>query len=717
MDKKGLFIYKMGTRPMNIGIVLTVLTFCVLMSLLHHAGKKGDHVYAVVDSVHMAILEGDSVYQAEKERLLSASNNSNDYDTISFYGRKLFQLGLEHDDPTTQLKAISALYRVEPIDSVYAYIELLSTIPDIPTQRIFATTFGLVSNSIRTDRFLKLGEAGKDSLLKDSYRFVQGAEKAYADSLTTDTLGYYLDNFYYHMSLLYSCPNLSRESPFYHYLEQFSKVVDKMPESLMLLKDNFWMLESDISTQAKDAHRSIEAAEKVIHFTLDINDKPSLVDYGNSSSLLNQQYLYLMAISQLFWSDLLPDSIINRNVTYLHTPGGKLGAKLYYGTEESMTDSIIYAYVAGKKELVVDIAEGMIASGDTLDMTLYDIIRIENKALNQYTNLSYEAKIALRNANKINGIFLGQLARGENDFSMLTSLQTQFRKNAELELKSEQENTRMLYLLIGVSILVLLLLAVMLVITLHNKRKISEARAEADRLRKNAEHAKDIQNYFMHNMNHEIRTPINAIVGFSDLLVEDDNLSESDRKDFGETIKKSGQMLIQIIDDVLDIARLESGQYELVYENIVLNKLGHQVLETISYRVPEGIELRFESDFSDDFVYSTDARRMEQILLNYLSNACKHIQKGYILLEMRRSGDKVVFIETNTGQRVPEAKVPFLFQRFSKLNSYSQGTGLGLNICYKLAELMGGRVYYDETFTEGARFVCELPLNRPAKSK
>jgi len=716
MNRKQFFDNSKKKRFFYLSFVLFILFFSILVGYHHRADSEGTHSYAVLDSAYMAILDSDSVYQNQKSKLLSQANSSNDYDTISYYGRALFRLGSDYDDPMTQLAAISALYRVEPMDSVYLYMELLKTVPDIPTQRIFTSTFGLLNNVYRIDKLIALGEAGKDSLLMDSYRYVQGAEKAYADSLSTDTLGYFLDNFYYHMSLLYSCPNLSRESPFYHYIEQFSKVVDKMPKSLMILKDNFWMLESDISTQAKDAHRIIDAAEKVIHFTLESNKVSSLVDYGNSSSLLNQQYLYRMAMSQLFWSDLLPDSIVKRNVTYLHTPGGKLGAKIYHDNEEGVTmpDSIIYAYIAGEKEKVVSIAEQMIESGDTLEMSLYDIIRIEDKALNQFTNLSREAKIVLRNGNKINDIFLDQLASGENDFSMLTSLQTQFRKNAVLELRSEQENTRMLYLLIGVSILVLVLLAVMLIVTLLGKRKVSEARAEADRLRINAEKAKDIQNYFMHNMNHEIRTPINAIVGFSDLLVEDDSLDEHDRKDYGETIKKSGQMLIQIIDDVLDVARLESGQYELVYEDVLLNQLGHQVLETIKHRVPEGVELRFSSDFSDDFIFSTDIRRMEQILLNYLSNACKHTKSGYISLAIRKSGDKIQFIETNTGSKIPPDKVKYLFRRFSKLNAYAQGTGLGLNICYMLAKLMKGRVYYDATFTQGACFVCEVPLT-PSK--
>lgn len=706
-------LHKVIKQTFNVGFILSVLSLSILMSCHHNVGKGETHSYAVLDTAHMAVLEHDSAYQAEIERLYSIADKSKNFDTISYYGRKLFDLATEHDDPLTQLDGINILYRIEPVDSLHLYMEMLSTVPDIPEQRIDVVTLGVTNNIYRVDELLELGEAGEDSLANDSYRYVQGAEKAYADSLTTDTLGYFLDNFYYHMSLFYSCKNLSRESPYYHYIEQFSKVVDKMPKSLNVFKDNFWMLESDLSTQAKDAYRSVDAAEKVINFILDDNDVSSLIEFGNSSIFMDQDYLYGMVISQLFWSDLLPDSIVDRNVAYLHTPGGKLGAQICCENdgEVVMADSMIYAYVAGKKEQVVKIAEYMIESGDTLIIPLYDIIRIEDKALNQFTNLSFEAKIALRNGNKLNSIFLDQLKKGENDFSMLTSLQTEFRKNAALELRSEKENSRMLYLLISVSILALILLVVMLVVTLIGKRKTVEARAEADRLRQKAEDAKESQNYFMHNMNHEIRTPINAIVGFSDLLIEDDSLDESQRKDFGETIKKSGEMLIQIIDDVLDVARLESGQYELVYEKVELNNMGRQALETVRCRVPEGVELRFDSDLSDDFIYCTDVRRMEQILLNYLNNACKHVKHGYISLEIKHIGDKLQFIESNTGQRVPADKVKYLFQRFSKLNAYAQGTGLGLNICYRLAKLMGGHAYYDQTFVEGACFVCELPFD------
>ncbi len=638
-------------------------------------------------------------------------------DSISHYVRRLLFLEKHACDSTVSLSPVTSIYSNGQKDRSSATINRIdNTLPTIDKLMVDAIS-QVLSNNIKIDVYHAMGVMGKDSINLARYHYLKAVEKTYGDSISIDSSDYFFRNYVSHMSLLYSCLPLSRESPYYHYLERYSTLVDQMPESLSLLKKMFWLLESSVAIQAKDRDRSIVAAENQIQTILEEEGTKSLVRFGQQSLSQKNVYLYLMAFRQLFWADMLPDSIARRNLNYIRTPGGQLGKKTAYPelAASSLSDSLLFAFIAGKNKQVVDIAEKMFETGDSLVMDPYYIIRTESRALHRYPELSTYARIGLRNTHELNAAFLEQLKRGQNDYFMLSSLQSEFRKNAQLKLRAQQANTRILYVLSGVSFLAFILLTLTLIRSQISKRKIAEARAEADRLREVAERAQNLQNHFMHNMNHEIRTPINAIVGFSDLLVEDESLTQSERRDFGETIKNNGDMLIQIINDVLDIAKLESGQYELSYEKVSLNTLCKQVLDTIRHRLPEGVELRFDSAFGDDYLYCTDIHRLEQILLNYLSNACKHTQEGYILLSVEPLDGKVEFSVSNTGKSISPEKVKKLFKRFRKLNNDAQGTGLGLSICLKLATLMGGNVYYDTTFTDGARFVCELPVKGNGK--
>jgi len=646
------------------------------------------------------------------ETSLGDSHLTTNLDSISHYVRRLLFLEKHACDSTVLLDPITSMYSNGQMDSSMAKTNSIdNTLPTLDKLMVDAVS-QVLSNSAMIDRYHAMGDVGKDSINLARYNYLRAVERTYGDSISTDSSDYLFKNYVSHMSLLYSCLPLSRESPYYHYLERYSTLVDQMPESLSLLKKMFWLLESSVAIHAKDRDRTIAAAENQIQTILEEEGTKSLVRFGQQSLSQKNVYLYLMAFRQLFWADKLPDSIAIRNMNYIRTLGGQLGKKIAYPklAASSLSDSLLFAFIAGKNKQVVDIAERMFETGDTLVIDPYYIIRTESRALHRYPKLSSNARIGLRNTHELNIAFLNQLKRGQDDYYMLSSLQSEFRKSAQLKLRGQQANTRILYVLSGVSFLAFILLTLTLIRSQISKRKIAEARAEADRLRAVAERTQNLQNHFMHNMNHEIRTPINAIVGFSDLLVEDDSLTKSERKDFGDTIKNNGDMLIQIINDVLDIARLESGQYELSYEKVSLNTLCKQVLDTIRHRLPEGVELRFDTAFGDDYLYCTDIHRLEQILLNYLSNACKHTKEGYILLSVEPLDDKVEFSVSNTGKSIPPEKVKKLFKRFRKLNNEAQGTGLGLSICLKLATLMGGNVYYDTTFIDGARFVCELPL-------
>ena len=179
---------------------------------------------------------------------------------------------------------------------------------------------------------------------------------------------------------------------------------------------------------------------------------------------------------------------------------------------------------------------------------------------------------------------------------------------------------------------------------------------------------------------------------------------------FGEVIRNNSDLLINLIDDILDLSRLESGNMQIIYEEKDLNDICRSCLDTISVNVPPEVKLKYEPEF-EQLIIKTDEQRLQQILINFLNNASKFTQTGSISLSYRLNRDEN-FIDisvTDTGCGIPEEKKDIIFERFAKVDEFSQGTGLGLPICKLISNLMGGKVFIDENYTEGARFTMRHP--------
>lgn len=223
--------------------------------------------------------------------------------------------------------------------------------------------------------------------------------------------------------------------------------------------------------------------------------------------------------------------------------------------------------------------------------------------------------------------------------------------------------------------------------------------------------AKDM---FVQNMSHEVRTPLNAVVGFAQLLaMPPEFLTQEERDEYAQHIQHNSNMLTMLIDDILNISDIKSGNYSITLNDHPLNALCSSALASVKYRVRSDIELRYDSKIPDDFTVHTDARRVQQILINYLTNAIKHTQAGSIVLStsLEEHPGMVTFAVTDTGEGVPIDQAKNIFHRFTKLNDYVQGTGLGLNICLMLSEKLHGEVFLDTSYTGGARFVFCMPID------
>ncbi|ADV45044.1 ATP-binding protein [Bacteroides helcogenes] len=264
------------------------------------------------------------------------------------------------------------------------------------------------------------------------------------------------------------------------------------------------------------------------------------------------------------------------------------------------------------------------------------------------------------------------------------------------------------------------------IVRLQKERNIAlRARNESEAARKEAEHAREVAEYanrqksiFLQNMSHEIRTPLNAIVGFSDVVnsEEDLGLTVEERADYLSLIHTNTELLTTLVNDVLDLSKLESGSYALALAPTCISDLCHATLRSIASRVPDGVQLKLDEPEDASFIsFLTDAVRLQQVITNFLTNACKYTDRGSITLKYRIQEDGgIVFSVTDTGCGISEDKAEIVFGRFEKLDTFKQGTGLGLSICRHIAELVGGRVYLDTTYTGGARFVFVHPeLKQP----
>ena len=228
-----------------------------------------------------------------------------------------------------------------------------------------------------------------------------------------------------------------------------------------------------------------------------------------------------------------------------------------------------------------------------------------------------------------------------------------------------------------------------------------------------AEESDRLKSAFLANMSHEIRTPLNAIVGFSNVLVSDD-FSEDERQRFVNIIQTNSDLLLRLINDILDISRLETGRLKFTYEKHDLIHLCRGILSTTACSRKGGVVYVFNPAV-ETFEIETDGQRLQQILINLLSNANKFTENGEIRLDLKidEPGNKVFFSVTDTGCGIPLEKQQVIFDRFAKLNEYAQGTGLGLAICRITVNMLGGEIWVDKDYTGGARFVFTHPIHRP----
>lgn len=240
---------------------------------------------------------------------------------------------------------------------------------------------------------------------------------------------------------------------------------------------------------------------------------------------------------------------------------------------------------------------------------------------------------------------------------------------------------------------------------LYDKQLLLESEKKLIKEKEKAEDASRMKSAFLANMSHEIRTPMNAIVGFSELLA-DTSASSDEKKEYASVIHNNTDLLLNLLNDVLDLTRMEMGDMQFKFTNCSLEDCCRRSLDSVRRRVPEGVKLTF-SPAAEPVILYTDPLRLQQLLLNLLGNASKFTREGEINLsyEIDEDGKQVRISVTDTGVGIPLEKQKTIFNRFERLDDYKPGVGLGLSISSIIAERLGGSIFVDSTYTKGARFV------------
>ena len=237
---------------------------------------------------------------------------------------------------------------------------------------------------------------------------------------------------------------------------------------------------------------------------------------------------------------------------------------------------------------------------------------------------------------------------------------------------------------------------------IHHTEELIEAKQRA-------EEAAQMKSVFLANMSHEIRTPLNAIVGFSEIIALTED--ETEKKEYIEIIQKNSSLLLQLINDILDLSRIESGKSEMNLELIDINHLINEVEKVQRLKMREGVELKLIRP-QEQLWISTDRNRLMQVLFNFLSNASKNTEKGHIILGLSCEDEWLKLFVSDTGCGISKEKLPLNFGRFEKLNDIVQGTGLGLSICKSIVERLGGRIEVTSELGVGSTFELYLPYKQ-----
>ena len=274
------------------------------------------------------------------------------------------------------------------------------------------------------------------------------------------------------------------------------------------------------------------------------------------------------------------------------------------------------------------------------------------------------------------------------------------------DMENKSSRNRLIALTIGFVLLVLLVLA-QVYIVLSRRKHLKEMQKAYRR----AAESEKMKAAFIQNMTHEVRTPLNIISGFSQVIA-DPELTDSveERQYMSEMMQKSAHQITSLIDEIIGLSLIESTDKMRRDDTPYINRMLRQTIQEYEAIANKGVAIRLESSLDDDFTLKTNENMLKRIVSALLENAVKFTEMGSIFVNASQVGNQLQIAVEDTGCGIPESEVEHIFDRFVKLDSFKEGIGLGLPLSRKLAQQLDGNVTLDTTYTEGARFVVTIPI-------
>jgi signal transduction histidine kinase len=282
----------------------------------------------------------------------------------------------------------------------------------------------------------------------------------------------------------------------------------------------------------------------------------------------------------------------------------------------------------------------------------------------------------------------------------------------------EDENAQLKSWLIYILCIVLVIILAV-VIWIHHLRikKLEKEKVLLESEKKRAEKAFDMKNEFITNITNELRAPLNPIEGFSDILATPDyQLQAEEREALRGMIKDSSKHITRLIDELAEMSLYESKKSLPMNYTMSPNHLARHMVDAMRPRCKEGVRMFFESDLPDDYAVQTNQEAMEALLKHLLENAVKYTDKGVITLAVTEYEDCVRTSVTDTGRGIAPERREHVFETFRELGDNQKLQGLGLSICQAIVKLLGGKIWLDESYTDGTRFVYDVPIRKSGEA-